>query len=234
MKYVKIRLMKKFIFYTVLFLLFIALISGIRVIFLSRDYIPIRHVMIDIDSSAFSYPRFTSIIHRFVNDKSLLSVDIEGLRLAIQKIPGIEDVHIERIWPDQLNVHILTLRPIARFNQTRYVNAYGELFKLPYLVKAPLPSFFGDAQETLKILNEYQQINAILEPLLLKIDVLKIYPEQSWKVLLNNGVRLNIDAENALDQIDRFVKVYPKLILSHSMLPKIVDLRYKQGLAVQW
>ncbi|MBN1684580.1 MAG: cell division protein FtsQ/DivIB [Gammaproteobacteria bacterium] len=226
--------MRRFIFFLLLALFIIGLIIGIHVFIFNPQNLPIRKVTLYCDSSMLPNHRFEKMINSLVYHKNLLKVDLEHMRLMIEKEPGVADVDIQRIWPDRLSISIISWVPIAHWNQDEFLNTYGEIFKLPYKPKDSLPSFFGTNDITVKMLDYYQQINRILAPLFLQIKQIKLSSSDFLTVQLDNNVKLILGYGSVLNKVQRFVEVYPKLVISHSMLPKTVDLRYKHGLAVKW
>ena len=66
------------------------------------------------------------------------------------------------------------------------------------------------------------------------IAILELGPYSTWKAVLDNGIVLQIGHKEILTRLYHFVKVYPKMIGMHAKDVEYVDLRYPNGVAVQW
>jgi cell division septal protein FtsQ len=126
---------------------------------------------------------------------------------------------------------------VARWNDNAFLNAYGEIFVPQPMIELSrnLPRFFGQQDQTVKMLDNYQQMNNILNSLKLQIKTLTYNNDHSWQIQLNNGISLQLGQQYVLERLTRFVKTYKKILLTHrNMVPKKVDLRYSHGLAVDF
>ncbi len=97
-----------------------------------------------------------------------------------------------------------------------------------------LPKFIGPDGEQLHVLEYYNKINQLLEPVHVKIARLELTPYQSWIMTFDNGMKVNIGYKDVLTRIEHFVKVYPKIVGKRASDVEYVDLRYQNGLAVRW
>lgn len=233
-KHARLHLMRKVVFY----LLFITLITGVALWVISIIFnpitLPIREVSVYSDTPNLSPELLKQNITPITQDSNLLNLNLEKLKAAIEKNPSIAYADIERVWPNHLNIQIHSWVPVAYWKPHEFLNVYGEIFISTQKPDAELPIFSGPDDMTVKMLNFYQKTNTAFSSLLLSIKSLDLSFEGSWTIQLNNGIILKLGYDDLLDKIQRFVVVYPKLITSHSILPKVVDLRYKHGIAVTW
>ena len=56
----------------------------------------------------------------------------------------------------------------------------------------------------------------------------------SWRLWLNNGVKLNLGRKDIGIRVQRFIDLYPEIKNSSDKEVDSVDLRYDTGLAVSW
>jgi len=107
-----------------------------------------------------------------------------------------------------------------------------------------IPNFFGPEGSELLALENYKDLNALLDYKALKIDELVLSERFSWQLTLDDGVTLNLGREERVERIQRFMDVYP-IIKAQLKAKKItekqqnqavdyIDLRYDTGLAVGW
>ena len=93
-------------------------------------------------------------------------------------------------------------------------------------------------------MENYKDLNALLDFKALKIDELVLSERFSWQLTLDDGVTLNLGREERVERIQRFMDVYP-IIKAQLKAKKItekqqnqavdyIDLRYDTGLAVGW
>ena len=111
-----------------------------------------------------------------------------------------------------------------------------------------LPQFFGPEGSELLALENYGNLNGLLEYSELAIEELVLSERFSWQLTLNDGVMLNLGREERVERIQRFMDVYPLIKLhlkqeaqeknNNKKQPKqavdYIDLRYDTGLAVGW
>ena len=58
-------------------------------------------------------------------------------------------------------------------------------------------------------LENYKDLNALLDYKALKIDELVLSERFSWQLTLDDGVTLNLGREERVERIQRFMDVYP-------------------------
>lgn len=63
---------------------------------------------------------------------------------------------------------------------------------------------------------------------------LELTPGQTWRLTLDNGIKLRVGHKDVLTRLADFVKVYTKIIRDREHDVDYVDLRYGNGLAVRW
>lgn len=186
---------------------------------------------------------------RFINQQELkqtlqplskqgfFSVDLADIQCKVHQLPWVAEVEIKRVWPNKIVVNLETCKPVAQWNKDGYLNAYGEIYTPQTSDNLPknLPHFFGKQNQTVKMLDNYQQMNNILVPLKLQIQSLICDDDENWQIILNNGIKLQLGRKNILKRLANFTQVYQKLLMAHNnVIPKMVDLRYSHGLAVSY
>ena len=170
----------------------------------------------------------------FVN-KGFFSVEVEQIKDQLLQIPWVADVSVRRIWPDQVVITVAEKTPVARWNDNSLLSSTGEVFS-PASTTWPmdLPHLTGPEGKQLSVLAFYSKVNAILDPLNMKISHVALMPYLSWDIEFANGMKMRLGYKDVLTRVSHFVKVYPKIVGQRAADVDYVDLRYPNGLAVRW
>lgn len=202
----------------------------------SPRHLPIKTVSVDADLTHIKQQAVEQIIQRSLNGKNFFTVRLSQLQHQLQGLAWVAVATIYRQWPDTLVIRLQPQQPQAVWNQKGLVNRYGEIF-YPQAIQfsQQLPEFFAsDPQQAFELLSYYQQFEQVLRPLALKIAIIRLDQAGSWQIRLNNGMKLQLGQTDILTKVTHFVKVYPEVFASTKKQAKVVDLRYKNGMAVQW
>lgn len=164
------------------------------------------------------------------------SLHLNTAKQAILALPWVDRVSFRRVWPAQLNVHLTEEQPIARFGKTGVLNADGHVF-YPAVQTIPtdLPIFYGQEEQISLLMSFYQALNKLSNRLNLSVISLHVSNAQSWRLRLSNQISVVLgQTDHALDRFQRFVVAYPKITTASKRPIKSVDLRYPDGVAVQY
>ena len=175
---------------------------------------------------------------------TFFTVDLEGVRNSLEKLPWVREARVERRWPDTLVVSLTEHVPLARWNDNALINQAGEVFVAA--VSTHLPRLSGPEDSSAEVVAAYRRHRAVLAPLGMTIDELRLSPRRAWRLRLTNGMQLALGREQADARLARFIAVYPRLFgaqpatqalaaaaASAPITPATVDLRYPDGFAVQ-
>jgi cell division protein FtsQ len=148
-----------------------------------------------------------------------------------------------------VKLYIVDQTPVALWNGDFLLNEFGKAFQADIDdLQEALPQFFGPEGSELVALENYTNLNGLLEYRGLAIDELVLSERFSWQLSLNDGVMLNLGREDRVKRVQRFMDVYP-LIKSHieqqseeknnrkkqlKQAVDYIDLRYDTGMAVGW
>lgn len=176
---------------------------------------------------------------------TFFTVDLESVRLSLEKLPWVREAQVERRWPDTLVVSLVEHVPLARWNDDALVSEAGEVFVAA--AGAHLPRLSGPADSSDDVVAAYRRYQAALVPLGMRIDELRMSPRRAWRLRLDNGMALALGREHTDARLARFVTLYPRLFGAQSATvaatqgtapaapatPVTVDLRYSDGFAVR-
>lgn len=159
---------------------------------------------------------------------NIFTVDIERLQQSLEKLPWVRSVGIRRAFPDRLVVTLGEHQALARWNGTALVNIHGEVFDASS--EEPLPEFLGQDGDSFELTQRYGEFRSQLAALNLQVAQLALTPRHAWRVILDNGMTLELGREEMQQRMARFVAVYP---YTEGRGGAHVDLRYRNGLAVR-
>ena len=164
-----------------------------------------------------------------------LRVQMEQLEKELGKLNWVHQVSVQRHWPDTLSVNVLQHSPIARWGDVGLMNAYGDLF-FPNDVEPyqTLPILFGEAVRAKELARTFENSMQQLKPLGLQLRGLFEDERQSKHLILSDGLVISIGDGDVSEKIKRFITAYDQYLAENLNEVKKVDLRYTNGLAVEW
>lgn len=164
-----------------------------------------------------------------------LHIQMEELEKELTKLTWVHQVSVQRYWPDTLSVKILQHSPIARWGDTGLMNAYGDLF-FPNDIEVyqDLPMLYGEDVRAKELAHTFESSVQQLKPLGLQLRGLFEDERQSKHLVLADGLVVSIGDGDVTDKINRFITAYEQYLAKNISEVKKVDLRYTNGLAVEW
>ncbi len=195
---------------------------------------PIEKVNISGDFQRTGNTTLQQVITPYVT-KGFFLVKMRAIKDDLEQLPWIKRAEIHRKWPSELNVHISQHRVLGRWNDRAVFSQEKQLF-YPDINTIPenLIQFRGPEGMHTSVLDTYFTLQALLEPLDLKIKELVLDQRHAWHIELANGIKLLLGQDEITTRLTRFIKAYPKVFLPAQYQVQYVDLRYKHGMAVQW
>ena len=163
------------------------------------------------------------------------NIDVAALRQTVEQLPWVRNAAVRRVWPDAVVINVIEQQPLAIWAKGGLVNDRGELFlpKASEHLKG-LPLFMAPAGMEHNITELYRDLSAQLTALELHINEIQLDERRAVQLQLHNGIELVLGREERLARLQRFVKVYQKNLARHVARIKRVDLRYSNGMALQW
>jgi cell division protein FtsQ len=149
---------------------------------------------------------------------NFFSVDVDGVRAALERLPWVRRAAVRRVWPDRLEATLEEHVALARWGDSALVNTYGERFVGGS--KEALPRFSGPRGSESEVTRRYARVSEVI-----------LTPRLAWQLKLDNGVRLALgrDADAAETRLERFVQAAARGVARYDY----VDLRYPNGFALR-
>jgi cell division protein FtsQ len=168
-------------------------------------------------------------------EQGFFAAQVGAMQERLQQMPWVEQVSVRRVWPDRLSVQVREQQAIAHWGEHGLLNPRAQVFEPEAPVELPgLPHFDGPDGHQTRVLEMYQQMLGILQPLQLGIDSLELDARRTWRVQLSNGLTVEVGRNDPVERVTRFVRVYPAILAAGEGRVVAVDLRYSNGFAVRW
>jgi cell division protein FtsQ len=166
---------------------------------------------------------------------NFFSVDLAGVRSALEALPWVRRVQVRRVWPDQLEVTLEEHVALARWADAGLVNQQGERFA--GRSDAALPLFVGPPGSEGEVTRRYRRFVEILAPLGAGLERLVLSPRYAWQLRLGDGLGVELGRDAPQDPVEarlaRLVAAYPQTLGRMQMKLDHVDLRYPNGFALR-
>lgn len=163
------------------------------------------------------------------------SADLAQLRDGALMLPWVERVVVTRHWPQGITVRTMPRHAIARWGSGRLLSDRGDVFvEAEPINRLDLPLLHGPESQTKRMMQEYRQINQWFAPLNLHLKELHLTDRMTWFMQFDSGLRVIVDQEQTHAKLQRLSQLAGTGL--SSVWPHIaaVDLRYRNGMALQW
>jgi len=172
-----------------------------------------------------------------INLSNFFNVDVNEVQNMVANLPWVYSVSVRKKWPNKLKIYVVDQTPIAYWNGDFLLNGQGIAFQANMSrVNHFLPAFYGPEGSEYVALENYRNLNNLLNYRELSIDELVLTERFSWQLTLDDGVKLNLGREDRVKRIQRFMDAYQTIKNNNKTNQQVdyVDLRYDTGLAVGW
>ncbi|WP_047681768.1 MULTISPECIES: cell division protein FtsQ [Xenorhabdus] len=168
--------------------------------------------------------------------ETFMTQDVNVIQEQIEQLPWIRQVTVRKQWPDELKIHLVEYVPYVRWNDTRMLDTEGRVFSLPIERSAGghYPMLYGPEGKEKVVLAEYRTMAVQLAAHKMKLKAVIMTARNSWQLVLDNDIRLELGNKDQEERIQRFIELYPVLLKNTGKRVAYVDLRYDSGVAVGW
>lgn len=200
---------------------------------------PIARVGVDGPISDANRQSIQQHLTPFVQTR-FFSVDLVAIQHELEALPLVASAHVQRVWPDKLEVALQMEIPIARWGDGALLNNQGNAFSLKDLTPyQQLPQLRGPERDEQKVMEQYHALSQLLRPHGLSIAELDLHERGSWFLTTaanarGPGIELYLGGDQLVEKMQRFLSLYEKTLKGQIANIKSIDLRYANGLAVAW
>ncbi len=167
---------------------------------------------------------------------NFFALDLDAIKARVEALPWIYRASVRRYWPRDLYINFNEQQLVARWGEQAWLNAAGELVRLPDTSTAglDLPELNGPQGTHAQVLQYYHDFARQLQQSGLHINAVNLSSRRTWSVRLSNGFTILLTREDPQPKLARFVQVYARKLAALERNIKQVDLRYTNGLSVEW
>lgn len=202
---------------------------------MERTQFPFRVLRVEGSFAHISVPELSAIIAPYTTT-GFFETDVRAIKQALEELPWVERASVRRVWPDVLQVTVTEERAVARWQEGGLVNPAGQVFHPAELdaEARKLPLLEGPSRTSTQVMAAYVRMGERLAPQGLAITSLSMDARRSWRLTLDNGMRLTLGRKDSERQLERFARFYPGALAGRVADVEEVDLRYTNGFAVKW
>jgi cell division protein FtsQ len=146
----------------------------------------------------------------------------------------VEQVEVRKKWPDALVVQLQEYRPLAVWNGKRMLAEQGSIFAMPNTSLPSLPRFSGPDAQAKEMLQFYEKTQPMFRSVGLGIRELSLNERRAWRVVLSDGLVLDMGRNDVAPRLARFISLLPKIRRDDARRLVHADLRYTNGFALVW
>ena len=163
------------------------------------------------------------------------NVDVNQVQKAVETLPWVAQASVRRVWPDTLAISVKEQQAIAYWIDEGLVNQQGEIFS-PEKSSYPkgLPYFDGPEGMNAMVTQYFEDAQQQLAPLGLQVTRVMLDKRRALILELNHDLELILGKEQKTARLERFVRVYPRVLSDKITRIARVDLRYPHGMTVEW
>lgn len=163
------------------------------------------------------------------------TIDLEQIRDRALMPSWAERVVISRAWPDAIVMRVIPRHAIARWGTGRLLSGDGIIFEPMSVGQIDhLPLLHGPANQSREMMMKYRDISLMFEPMGLRLKELYLTDRNTWFMQFENGLRIIVDKSQTMSKLQRLESLSKNDL--NAVWPQIsaIDLRYRNGLAIQW
>ncbi|HET6718106.1 MAG TPA: cell division protein FtsQ/DivIB [Rhodocyclaceae bacterium] len=172
---------------------------------------------------------------------NMISVSLDGVRTALEKLAWVRRAEVRRRWPATLELTLHEQEAVARWGDgsQQLVNVQGEVFYAPGAQRRldGLPLFQGPIGSAPELLARYREASTVLQPTGRLPRQVTLTPRQAWLLRLDDGLWIELGREQAkapvLTRLQRFAEVYESVVAARPVKPTLIDLRYPNGFVMR-
>jgi cell division protein FtsQ len=173
---------------------------------------------------------------------NFLSVDLAHMQSLLEGLPWVRQAQVQRVFPHTLRVTLQEHQVLAWWGEVggeRLINTHAEGFDAPpdQVPDEGLPVLMGPPARETEVAQAWLALRDVFAPTGQTLQRLSLDARGSWHAWLANDGELALGQGPASDWIPRVQALVQSAKQWRSQAkawPKRIDLRYRNGYAVQW
>lgn len=162
--------------------------------------------------------------------KDLIKIDILKIKESIKKNDWVNNVLVERRFPDTLFIEIFEYQPALLWNNEYYIDDKGIKFKVEKNIALNLPEIKSDTLNYLVMYDLYMSLSNMLKKV--DLSILSISHKNDMLDIHTNKYNFLVRYSEYSQKIDEFIHVFEQFQNKNKKNIKTIDLRYPTGFAV--
>lgn len=195
---------------------------------------PVRQVSVKGDFRYLQQDEVKRAVAPFIHN-DYLTIPLLELRESLEALSWVYRAAVKRDWPDGLVIAVEEQTPIAWWGEQMLINNKGTLFSPGGAeIMEILPLLHGPEGSQREVMERYIDFGQLLDNRDMAVQSLRLSARGGWSTALKSGVELVFGRDQVVQKLRRFLAMYDHAL--NQYLPDIqrIDLRYQNGLAVQW
>jgi cell division protein FtsQ len=169
---------------------------------------------------------------------NFFSVELLEVQQRIEALAWVRQAQVRREWPNTLLVQVSEHRPVMRWQQNKWVTAYGEVLDLPgAVVLQNTMTLSGNEKDAGLILQQAYRWQQTLQESGLELQKVALSGSHSWTLslhqpLTDSSFDVLLGAEKVAQRLARFQFLFAQQFQQGEQRLNHVDARYPDGLAI--
>ena len=161
--------------------------------------------------------------------------DLEKVRDQALALSWVDRVVVSRAWPNSIRVRVMPRHAIARWGTGRLLSDSGDIFAevIPQN-NQKLPLLHGPTTQSKMMMRRYNEINQLFLPVNARLKELYLTERMTWFMQFDSGLRIIVDQDQTMSKLQRLSHLAQSDLKPVWSKISSVDLRYRNGLAIQW
>jgi cell division protein FtsQ len=166
---------------------------------------------------------------------SIFDADVQKIQATVMQMPWVKAAEVERVWPDTIDIKVQERKAYVRWGDNSLLTENGELFTPSGVDQfKSLVLVNGPKSQEAKTLEIMKGVNTALADQSLSLAEFSINDREAWRILLRNGLEVQLGRTGQLQKLQRFLDTLTVLGADKLTAMQRVDLRYPNGFAVFW
>ncbi|MDM1782501.1 FtsQ-type POTRA domain-containing protein [Acinetobacter indicus] len=167
--------------------------------------------------------------------ENYFSSDLEKIRDQALELSWVDRVVVSRAWPDAIRVRVMPHHAIARWGTGRLLSDSGIIFsEVTPKNYSELPLLHGPSTHANTMMRRYNEINQLFLPQGIRLKELYLTERMTWFMQFDSGLRVIVDKDQTMSKLQRLSQLAQSDLKPVWSRISAIDLRYRNGLAIQW
>ena len=161
--------------------------------------------------------------------------DLEVIRDRALEVSWVDRVVVSRAWPDGIRVRVMPRHAIARWGTGRLLSDAGDVYSEAVIRNhTQLPLLHGPLSQSKVMMRRYNEINQLFLPVNDRLKELYLTERMTWFMQFDSGLRVIVDKDQTMSKLQRLGHLAQSDLKPVWSKISAIDLRYRNGLAIQW